>query len=530
MTYAITKRCDQCETCMPLCPVDAIKLINDEFWIDPNICNNCEGYSETPICADICPVNSPVLMQAKKGRYKAEVRPATSPDLFVGRQEHPFASAIVIWELCNVLAQRQSLPWQEDQDGVVTYQRSVNQNRGSLAFKVAQYPSPPGEAGPIVGKKAYDRIEALDMRAACLHLIYAAYAVTLETPWQEEFTISDRQIETYLGLDKRKDLSKIAKLGLIKDLVEQSCSMIADISWPQQGRIRAFTLQNSAIWHLGEIEHHFQEDDQSCKHLVGLTFRVKPGDWSQYFLNHKNCKKSTAYYQYSSLPQSLLCAVMSLWQQHEGAVRIMLWLLFKVKVGKEQRITVPTFMRIAYGPEKVEQATVDRDSRKRLLRTFESDLEALNHYGLKPIFDPVTYPTEIQPLWAKLADLPDDAEDALEFWTNDGALDTRLTDSPRGKWNRLIHARFSNFELPSDWEQLTLKRKRKRSSQKRQRKSQPVMNGQLIVEARQKSGLSQRELAQKAGKSQSWIRDLENGRFNAKVKDQNLLRKLLAID
>jgi len=81
---------------------------------------------------------------------------------------------------------------------------------------------------------------------------------------------------------------------------------------------------------------------------------------------------------------------MSLWQQHEGAVRIMLWLLFKSKIGKEQRITTPTLMRIAYGEEKVAQASSQREGQKRLLKTYESDLEILNHYGLKPIFDPVT--------------------------------------------------------------------------------------------------------------------------------------------
>lgn len=39
--------------------------------------------------------------------------------------------------------------------------------------------------------------------------------------------------------------------------------------------------------------------------------------------------------------------------------------------------------------------------------------------------------------------------------------------------------------------------------------------------------LSQRSLAQMTGKSQSWIRDIGNGRFPANAEDQVILRKVL---
>ena len=121
-------------------------------------------------------------------------------------------------------------------------------------------------------------------------------------------------------------------------------------------------------------------------------------------------------------------------------------------MGEAQRITVATLMRISYGKEKIIKATCDREERKRRLRTFENDLAILDQYGLKPIFDTETYPLEIQPLWAKLADLPDDADEALDFWINDGGSDQSLTDNaPRGKWNRLLNARLLVFQLPDDW-------------------------------------------------------------------------------
>lgn len=528
MPYTIPNNsCVGCDNCRPLCPTGAIKIENGEYWIDPCLCNNCEGFYPEPQCVIVCPTNSPMPWRAKKGRCKVEPRDATSPDLFSNGKNNSYASAIVIWEACNLLSQRTSLHWETDEEGHLCYSRQVNQGRGAITFHIQD---------PFqVSNRATDlqAIEGLDIRAAAMHLIFAAHATALDQPWEQEFAIDERQIEKYLGLEKRKDLSKIAKLALMKNIVQQACSLIISIDWPEQGRIRGFSVTGSRLWHLTKIEHHFQEDDLGCKYLIGLTFKIKAGIWSQHFLNKQACKERTAFYQYGSLPKTLLTTVMSIWQQHEGAVRLMLWLLFKTKMGKEQRITLPTLLRVAYGEEKVTLASRQREERKRLLRTFESDLEILNHYGIKPLFDPVTYPPEIQPLWAKLVDIPEDPDEALEFWINDGGGETRLTDTgPRGKWNLLMNARILSFELPPEWDQQNSesdKKQRRSANTKKKPKPTDDLLGEQILQARKNLNLSQRELAKLTGKSQSWIRDLENGRLKAKLEDQALLRKLLNI-
>jgi DNA-binding transcriptional regulator YiaG/NAD-dependent dihydropyrimidine dehydrogenase PreA subunit len=526
MPYTIPNSlCVGCDNCRPQCPTGAIKIENNEYWIDPDLCNNCKGYYPEPQCVVVCPTHSPIPLQAKKGRCKVDSRDVTSPNLFSNGKSNPFASAIVIWEACNVLAQRTSLPWALDDAANLCYRRQVNQGRGAIAFHITCPPN----------RKATElkSIESLDIRSACIHLIFAAHATGVDKPWEQEFVIDDRQIEKYLGLEKRKDLSKAVKLGLMKNMVLQACSLVISMNWSQQGKINGFSVQQSRLWHLLEIQHHFQEDKLGCKYLVGLTFRVKAGNWARHFLNKAGCKERTAFYQYGSLPKTLLTTIMSIWQQHEGTARLMLWLLFKTKMGKEQRITVPTLMRVAYGEDKVNLACKHREERKRLLRTFENDLEVLNHYGIKPIFDPVTYPPEIQPLWAKLVDIPEDPDEALEFWTNDGGGKVRLTDAgPRGKWNLLMNARILSFELPPDWEQhtsLSEKKLRNARNKTKTKNTARYLLGDQILQARKNLHLSQRELAKLAGKSQSWIRDLENGRLKAKLEDQALLRKVLGI-
>lgn len=537
MPYSITQDCDRCNACIPYCPNDAIQADEGQYWIDPTLCDSCESIEAEPRCMATCPSGVPVPLQPKKGRSRSPVRPLTNPELFLNGVNHPFASAMVMWELSNVLAQREALPWQVDGQGKLAYRREVHQGQGSLTFRLADGE---GEALTVLDADAgRDAIASSDLRATCLNLIFAAYAVDLETPWETPFVVNDLQIERYLGLDKRRDLRKLDKLILIKQLVESACRLLVSIDWPQQGKVAAFTVAEDRLWHRLNTEYHFQEDEDGSKHLIGFTFSIRAGNWAEQFLNQKAYRSRTAFYQYGKLPQSLLCEIMGHWQQHEGAMRMLVWLLFKTRLGKEQRITVRTLMRVAYGEERVNLASVQSAERKRLTRTFEGDLEALAAYGLTPVFDPETYPTDIQPLWARLAEIPDDAEAALAFWTEDGSHACRLTDAaPRGKWTRLLNARLLRFNLPPDWAQASpTAAKPAKGNRKRQKRTvtstprEPLsIAGSAITAARKRLSLSQRELAQQIGKSQSWIRDVEKGRFHPNPQDQATLVKILQLN
>lgn len=534
MPYTIPNTCVQCGDCIPECPTGAIqKDEHNGYWVEPGLCNSCEDIGSGPQCVNSCHENLPVPLPIKKGRYKAEPRVFNTHNLFADGHNNPIASSMVIWETCNLLAKGSVFPWQTNENNQLYFERPVKQGKGKIEFRLtddAHSDKPQG----LSYTDAASTIDSMEIRAACMHLIFAALVTNLETPWEQEFAIDNKQLETYLGLNKRKDLSKAAKLTLIKSLVEQPCKLLATIDWPRQGKIQGFSLPEDRIWHLVGITNHFQEDSQGYKHLVGMTFRIKAGIWSKYFLNKKGYKKYIAYYQYGTLPKFLLTTVMTIWHQHEGAVRMMLWLLFKTKMGRQQRITIPKLMYVAYGEKQVREASLNREKRKRLLRRFESDLEVLSHYQLKPIFDPVTYPTNIQPLWARLAAIPDDAEEAMEFWINDGCKKTSITDSaPAGKWNLLMQARILHFELPSEWDQqLSHWENKKQRKTRRHKKTQTTssLSAEQISSARKRLGISQRKLAQQIGKSQSWIRDIENSRFAAKTTDMMKLKKILEIE
>ncbi|MEL7068690.1 MAG: helix-turn-helix domain-containing protein [Cyanobacteria bacterium J06581_3] len=532
MVYTIKEGCSDCDRCEPRCPQGAIKPTEEKesYWIDPTLCNSCADL-EAPLCVQVCDSDSllrPLL--PKKGRCKSTLLPPAIPNIFLNGKTTPFASSMVIWEACTVLSQRQLLPWQSDTGGYLCYYRPVNRGRGESRFRLSSDPETDSPF-PMRESEGRSAIAQFDMRSACVHLIFAAYAVTLERPWEEPFVLNDQHIEKYLGLDKRKDLSKLDKLTLIKRLVYQSCRLLASLDWPRQGKVQAFTVDENPVWDLLDTQYYFEEDNQGCQHLIGLSFTVQAGTWAKHFLNRQSYRRQTAFYQYGTLPQSLLTAVMSHWQQHEGAVRLLLWLLFKLRLGGDHRLTIRTLLRIAYGESRLVEAVTIRGAHKRLLKTFESDLETIYHHGLNPSFDPETYPTDIQPLWARASAIPDDVDEALDFWANDASR-TLTGNAPRDKWSRLLNARLLGFELSEEWQQAirqhTPKRQRQRSRSKVVGRSKPL-SGSAIKKARQQNNLSQRALAERLGKSQSWIRDIEKGRFCLNAEDQARLRQALKI-
>jgi DNA-binding transcriptional regulator YiaG/Pyruvate/2-oxoacid:ferredoxin oxidoreductase delta subunit len=528
MVYTVKEDCITCGDCRDLCPKGAIKSSKDAFWIDPTLCDRCEDV-EIPRCVIACPVDSLAPLQPKKGRNKSTLLPAAIPTIFLNGKTTPFASSMVVWEACNVLAQRQSLPWRADGDHRICYERSIQRGKGTMRFRLATNPEA-GNSTPMPYDLGIAALARFDLRATCLHLIFAACATNHDRPWEEPFVLNDQHIEQYLGLNRRKDLTKLEKLTLIKELIHQACQILVALDWPRQGKVQGFSLTEHPVWRLLDTQYYFEEDAEGGRHLIGLSFTVQAGLWAQHFLNRQDYRKQTAFYQYGTLPQSLLTEVMGSWQQHEGAMRLLLWLVFKLRLGSDHRMTVRTLLRLAYGDARLTEAITVRGAHKRLLRIFEHDLEAMSDYGLQPQFDPETYGPDIQPLWARAAEIPDDADAALAFWTDDANRDRSLTDrAPRDKWQRLLNARLLGFELPEDWQQSVRKPRpqRRRSPKSIAQPANHALSSDAIKAARQQLNLSQRALAQRLGKSQSWIRDVENGRFNISASDRTLLQDVL---
>jgi DNA-binding transcriptional regulator YiaG len=543
MVYTILTECIACDACRPRCPTQAIAHEGNLYRIDAYLCNNCLGYYPDPLCIVVCPTLHPVPLESdpslkirrKKCRWIEQENLAT-PELFIDRRTTAIASSRVIWEACNLLSQGSSLPWITEPDEKISYTQRFQYGRGMLRFRLAENLETTHALG---GDKAWRAIELFNLRSACIHLIYAACATALQRPWEEAFVIDDRQIATYLGLDERKDLSRRDKLALIKFLARQPCQLLVSINYPQSDwakptlreRTKRIVVEESRLWHLLNIEHQFQEDEFGNKHVIGLRFRIKAGQWAKYFLNEQGAEEKTALYECGILPKLLLEKVMSLWQKHEGAARMMLWLLFKTQQQEKSAISVSTLMKVAYGDESIARTSLESDRKRKRIQIFENDLEVLSECGFKPVFDPVTYNREIQPLWVKLLDVPEDGEAAIDFWIEDASKGRSIVASaPRHKWQRLMNAHILRFELPTELvEAMTGDEDKQKTKRATLKKLPSELTAEQIIAARSSKGWSQRRLASMMDKSQSWVRDIENSRFEIKPADRERLINILGL-
>lgn len=435
-------------------------------------------------------------------------RPTTSPDLFAnGRQTTRMASAIPIWEASNILTQRTQLPWQTDPNGKLRYAKDIEDGQGAIHFWVTENLEDTSPTTALAEAAALAVVDTFDIRAACMHLIFSAHATQLERPWEQDLVIDDRQLEAYLGLKKRTDKSRQEKLALIEEIAKQPCMITTFISWPTQGKVKGVTLEEGRLWHLLGTRYHYQQTPTGEKELVGITFTIRAGLWAKYFLNEEGRRKKKAHYQYSTLPKTLLEAVMSVWQHREGAARMMVWLLFKTQFNRNYPLSVQTLMEVAYGRERIEEAKQSSELRKKLVNTWDEDLLALHERGWKLQFDEETYPVEIQPVGF--------GRDNLQ--------------RPRGYFDTLLTARLwitPDESLINEAAALEGTNECDRAPALLDAHPQLMLTGSQVRALRNVRGWSQRKLASLTGISQGLISMIENDERSISPENEAILQQV----
>ncbi len=446
-----------------------------------------------------------------------ETRPKTSPTLFTQSKAAPLATALPIWEASSILTQRKHLPWDSDADGKLFYAKDIGNGQGAIHFWVtedleAEHPA------TLAGAAALAVIDTFDIRAACMHLIYAAHAAQLDKPWEQELIIDNQQIESYLGLKKRTDKNKQEKLALIAEIAKQPCKITTFISQPKQGKVKGFTVEEGRLWHMLATRYHYQEDLFGNRELASITFVVKPGLWARHFLNEAGRREKIAYCQQGTLPQNVLENVMSVWQHREGAARLMVWLLFQTQYSQRSPLTVALLMEIAYGHTKVQHAIASSELRKKLANTWDEDLLTLHDRGWHLHFDPETYPLEIQP----------------------PGFGRTNVQRPRGFFNQLLAAQLwikpasqgqevnaiapgTTPETPPETPSATM------TSTAGPPSPNPPLTGALMRELRLAKGWSQRAFAKLTGISQGLISMMETEERAITPESEAILRQIFGL-
>ena len=448
------------------------------------------------------------LLKTCPGKPHQIEYPQANVILFSNGKNQPFSSCLVIWQACNLMTRRTFHEWRELGNNVFF---DYHGRSGNLVFHLA---------------RTRAEVADIDIRSMLIHLLFAACATQKSRPWEEKIIINDRVVCEFLGLHQRKDISRFKKLLLIQSLIEQACELSVEVRWQQRGKIKSIHIPQEPLWRVNTTYHIAKTEDGS-PYLTGLSFEILAGQWSAYFLNQEKASTKTAYNQYGWLPISFAPQVMHLWQRHEGAVVILIYLLFRLRVGNDRSAKVASLLKLIYGEVYLQSAWYNAEIRRKVISTFEADLEQLFYCGLKPIFDDSTYPEAVRPRWIGDQNIPDDPEEAFDYWTEE-SRESKIGINSKQKWIALLNASFKSFELPEDWRVQTPKSKLKR---KNKTIPKPLIatqiTGDTIKQARLQQGISQRELSTLLHKSQSWIRDIESGRYQVKPKDMQILASIL---
>jgi len=457
-------------------------------------------------------IESVLNQPPETGEKLKKTRTSVNP---ISTEAVPAASCSVVWGGSNILAQRSALPWELDEFNKLRYLKPIEGGKGHAAFWVT------GDrkgcsAETLTGDAARAVIQGFDVRAAIMHLIYSAYALSLPEPWKDEFVIDGRQIYDILGFNRRSDLTRQQKLALIRDIALQPSQIMTYIHYFKNPDSKGFTIREARLWEIS-IDSDFKENsDGSSEEITGLSIIGRAGPWAEKFLNRQ--AENKAFFQYGFISDKMLRSIGSLHQKHPGAVRMIIWLIYKTRVGPGQNITVRQLMEVAYESEKLSQAENNCKKRGRLANTWDGDLEALTKVGWILDFDDTSYPVELRP---------------IIFGGGIGRTAVR----PTHFWGRLGAAKLVIHPPEEIAQKIQLVAARKNQHRKGGNVAAKAaiksdifsFSKEQIKEARIARGMSRSKFAAAVGKSEDWVKKIEIGKRRLTSENVPLVGEVLGI-
>jgi DNA-binding XRE family transcriptional regulator len=427
--------------------------------------------------------------------------PSPELPLFQNRAVTPIATGGPMLSSAQALIRRDL--WTNNEDGKPVYRRRFSQGRViehyiTTADPTSQYPE------ALAGEAAWQIVEQFGIPTAYLHLVFAAHAASQPSPWQGLFRLQGSDLIKTLGMEKRTDVAKPEKLKELAKQAELLGSVGVWVVW-REGK-RDLNVRASRMWDVALDVHSQQGSGDAGAVPSEITLTVRPGLWTEKFLNRAGRDAGLALRQFGYLAQ----ATLRINPYHEElAAKLAVYLTIMSRLRATYRVQN---LLAAVEPEtSLQQATMQRQKRYKFKRRWDDALLTLHEHGWQIHFDPTTYPVALRPDWALPETMPPHLRQ-LPVGYFRLLLAATLTLTPPDPIPSLLGA---GFELAS-----------------RPAPSMPAspLLGSQIRQAREAKGWSQQHLAMLVGKSQQWIAFIERGQRKIQPQDQIALRTLLGFD
>lgn len=455
-----------------------------------------ESYFETP--ANSIPSTSITVRQSK---------------LFKSQDFEAIPTAALMFS--SIDSQIKKELWKQNEDGIAYLQHRA---KGDSQNFIEHYIANPGDISMLPWDEALQIIDKFGFNSAKLHLIFAAYAMKQERPWESLFILNASDLIKDMGWDQRTDLPKHKKLSEIaKTAFALDCLLVKTV-WIEgrnkKGGINASTPVGR-MWNITVVPYGQINLQGKIEEPLEVQLIIQPGAWTKLFLNRAGAKSRDALYQFGYLAQQ----VLKIDPYHEElALRLAIYLTLDSRIRLDGNYKVQGLLEIAFAKPIIEKAQLDFRRAYDLKQHWDSAIKLLLKLRWQIVFDPETYPEWLKP----------DCKDKKPKGYLNKLLDAKLTIKPPAPIPELIASKAKpkieqlQSKVQPKIEQLQPKAKPKQLQH-------ISLTGSQVKEARIAKGWTQTQLAGFLGVSQKLISLIEKGERTISLAHANKIRKLLDI-
>ena len=430
-------------------------------------------------------------------------RDSQQSPLFKSQPFEPIPTAALMLSSINSQIKKEE-SWQKNEEGIAVAQ---HRSQGNPQNYIEHYISTPGDLTLLPWNEAQQIIDKFGFNSAKLHLIFAAYAMRQERPWESLFILNASELIKEMGWDKRTDLPKHQKiLEIAKTAFALDCLLVKAI-WIEginkKGGINAST-PIGRMWNITIVPYGQMNLSGKIEEPDEINIIIQPGTWTRHFLNRSGEESREALYQFGFLAQE----VLKIDPYHdEFALRLAIYLTLNSRFRLDGDYTVQELLEIALPKTTIDKARLDFRRAYDLKQRWDVAIILLLKLGWQITFDSETYPNWLRP--------------------------NSKEKKPKGYLNKLLNA-LLNVKPPASIPGLTAskaKTKVKRLKPKAKDKApQDIkLTSSQVREARIAKGWSQAKLAGFLSVSQKLVSMIELGQHAISPRLVQEIRALLDI-
>ena len=321
--------------------------------------------------------------------------PKTEPPLY--RKDEYFTPAATSAPMVSSLrAQLRKDLWSQDPSGLAYFLHHAKGNPKNL---IEHHISNPGDISLLPWEEALQIIDKFGTNTAKLHLIFAAHTMRQEKPWVNQFNLKISDLIEEIGWDNNTNYPKYEKIkNIAKHAFALDC-LTVQATWVEgrhrKGGILA-SVETSRMWnvrvHLVGQQNLQGKVEQPEEGII----TVRPGLWTNSFLNRAGCEAKKALYQFGYLAQDILKIDP---YQDDLALRLGLHLTVESRFHTSGTYKVQTLLEALLPKTAIDEALENSDKARKLTNRWNHALIVLSELSraFQIEFDPVSYPEELRP-------------------------------------------------------------------------------------------------------------------------------------